>query len=147
MSVRYIDKIPCELLASARPAGLPFCEQDGELVGCDFGAFDGSGMCNYRFTREQAMALRDVLHAYLTRGSSVTIGKAPDGKLMVEELAYGTGNVVAEAAPSLLAAACSAQIHLAYEMLRNARLGTIKATAPRIHAELTAAINANGGAR
>lgn len=85
MSTVYIDGKEHELIASVRPAGLPFKAQDGTLVGIDYQEYDGSGKCNVRFTIEQAHALRDVLNAYLTRGPlTMTIGKAEDGKLRVE---------------------------------------------------------------
>ncbi len=66
--IRYIDGAEYIQLARARPAGPPFDEQDGSLIGVDYQTWDGGGMCNVRFTRQQAEALRDVLHAYLTRG-------------------------------------------------------------------------------
>ncbi len=83
MSVIYIDGVACTLIAQVRRAGLPFTFQGtGKLVGVDYQCFDGGGICNQRFTREQAESLRDALHAYLTRRTATTIAKHPDGSLV-----------------------------------------------------------------
>lgn len=87
MSTVYIDNEPHTLIARARPAGPPFQFQDGSLVGIDYQDAEGGGVCNLRMTKEQAHALRDVLHAYLTRGPlTITIAKSKHKKLRsVEE--------------------------------------------------------------
>lgn len=84
MSV-YIRNQPCELLAHVRQAAPPFEDQQGgNLVGIDYRNFEGDGAINERLTREQATALRDALHIFLTRGTEITIAKH-NGKLISEE--------------------------------------------------------------
>jgi hypothetical protein len=80
MSTIYIRGEPCELLARVRQAGLPFEDQAGDLIGIDYQDYTGGGACNVRLTRDQAHALRDALHIYLTRGPLThTIAKRADG--------------------------------------------------------------------
>lgn len=86
MSTIYINTEPCTLLASVRPAGQPFEEQDGSLVGLDISTANGGGYSNLRMTPRQAMALRDCLFAYFQRGPLThTIAEHKDGKLVSEE--------------------------------------------------------------
>jgi hypothetical protein len=85
----YIDGKACEQLVSVRQAGVPFEDQTGDLVGVDYAEAFGGGMCNVRFTREQAEAIRDALHAFLTQPKAerlkrFTIAKVEDGKLIQE---------------------------------------------------------------
>ena len=83
MSTLYIDGKPHTLLASARLAAPQFRHRPLTLIGVDYQDYTGGGMSNVRFTREQAMALRDVLHRVLTddTASRVEIAKAEDGLL------------------------------------------------------------------
>ena len=62
--IRLINGKEFVVLASARRAGAPFEDQNGDLVGVDYESTDG-GICNLRFTRQQACALRDVLTIHL----------------------------------------------------------------------------------
>lgn len=85
MSQVYLDGVPHEQLVHIREMGWPFSDQDDGYVGMDYQDATGGGMGNVRLTREQATALRDGLHAFLTRNVSVIIARTPDGKLRYEE--------------------------------------------------------------
>ena len=80
---RYINGKEFVTLARVRQAGPPFEDQNGNLVGVDYQDHTGGGMCNVRFTRQQAQALRDALTVYLQEGKEVEIVKSPDGTVNV----------------------------------------------------------------
>lgn len=81
MSIRCINGEEFTLVALARPAGPPYHDQDGSLVGIDYQDYTGGGMSNIRFTREQAEALREALNLHLRYGQTVEVLRARDGTL------------------------------------------------------------------
>jgi hypothetical protein len=81
--ITYLDNNPHQLLARVRPAGPPFRDQDGSLVGLDYTDYTGGGGCNVRLTIEQATALRNALDLYLTsdRKHEVVVAKTKHGQI------------------------------------------------------------------
>lgn len=70
--IQYLNGEEFEVIASARQAGPPFSDQNGDLVGVDYESTDG-GICNLRFTKQQARALRDVLTLHLKSRKRKTV--------------------------------------------------------------------------